>query len=216
MKNNVILFFIFTTFYSALLSANAIQSDDAWSIIKPQECRFSGEFTQQKKLQGLEQAIISSGVFFYDCELGIIWKTLSPNTESLVLNKTSDSYRVKRLKIEKIQSAQDTFVSQLIMALVSADEDYLSKTFKPSSVDQTTTVLTPTNRRLKRAIKSITLTDSGVDQITFDMLDQNNQTTSIISTALKSYSNNLTQADCKEIEEITEIECGLLKDKTAQ
>ena len=178
------LFFILLITHATISLA---ETDGAWEIVKPLECRFSGEFTQKKLLQGLDQALVSTGVFFYDCERGIIWKTVVPNTESLVLNKTGDSFLVKRLKIEGIQSAQNKFVSQLILALVSADESYLSKTFDSSRTSANTVVLSPKNRRLKRAIKTITLTESSVGQITFDMLDQNQQTTSIISSVTERY-----------------------------
>lgn len=193
------------------------QTDSAWSLVAPQECRFSGEFSQQKLLQGLDQALVSKGVFFYDCDLGIIWKTISPNTESLVLNKTGDSYIVKRLKIETIQSQQNKFISQLIMALVSADEAYLSSTFESSRVDHNKVILTPTNRRLKRAIQSITLSETTVGEISFDMLDQNQQTTSIVSTILVKYpadSEQEAQAHCVEVTQLTDIECGLLNAET--
>ncbi len=213
--NKVGLLFILLVMSS--VTNSAAQTDDAWLLIKPQECRFSGEFTQKKLLQGLDHALVSSGVFFYDCGLGIIWKTLTPIVESLVLNKTGDSHIVKRLKIEVIQSQQNKFISQLIMALVSADEAYLSSTFDSSRVNSNTVVLTPTNRRLKRAIKSITLSENTVSEITFDMLDQNLQTTSIISTVLINYPENSsleTKKHCIKVSELTDTECNLLKAET--
>ena len=210
MMVKIALFFILMTSHVALCAA---ETNDDWTLLKPQNCRFSGEFTQQKLLQGLDQALVSTGVFFYDCDSGIIWKTLIPTIESLVLNKTGDSYLVKRLKIETIQSARNKFISQLIMALVSADEDYLSTAFEQSKNSSNTVILTPKNRRLKRAIKTITLTQSIEGQITFDMLDQNQQTTSITSTVLNSYNENTGQdsaVDCATIATFTNAECDLL------
>lgn len=194
--------------------ANSVAQDDtAWSLVKPLECRFSGEFTQEKLLQGLDHSLVSNGIFFYDCKVGIIWKTITPNTESYVLNKSGDSFIVKRLKIEAIQSQQHKLVSQLIMALVSADEAFLSSTFEQTRTDTNSVVLTPKDRRLKRAIQSITLTENSVGNITFEMLDQNQQTTAIASNVLANYPpNSITdiKIQCSEIAELNDTECGLL------
>lgn len=200
-----------------LSSVLAQDHDEAWSLLAPSECRFSGEFSQQQSLQGLETPLQSDGVFFYDCGHGIIWKTSSPIIESMVLNQLGNSYLVKRLKIETIQSEQNKLLSELIMALVGADKDYLSKLFDVSSDKPNQLLLTPSNRRLKRAIDSISIvmqpaSNEKSEQITFAMVDRNQQTTSIVSTKLLSYGKDTdTLANCIAQPELSELECGLLK-----
>lgn len=215
----IIGFFALVQFNTGL-AQDQDHDDDAWSLLAPSECRFSGEFSQQQFLQGLETPLQSSGVFFYDCEHGIIWKTSTPIVESLVLNQLGDSYLVKRLKIEAIQSEQNKLLSQLIMALVGADKDYLSSLFDVSSDKPNQLRLTPSNRRLKRAIESISIamqpaTDENPEQITFEMVDRNQQTTSIVSTKLLSYAKDTDAlANCVARPELSELECGLLKPTT--
>ncbi|MBX2847749.1 MAG: hypothetical protein KTR16_05480 [Acidiferrobacterales bacterium] len=104
-------------------------------------------------------------------------------------------------------------MSRIIMALVSADEGYLSKTFDHTRVDQNTVKLTPSNRHLQRAIESISLTENSIDNITFEMLDKNQQITTINSIVAATYAED-SAADsreiCTDIDELSELECGLL------
>ena len=171
----------------ALDSSPQIPSDNTSVLsVKPETCSFSGSFSQQKEINGIDQALESNGVFFYDCQIGIIWQTLSPIQEALVLQKVGKSYIVTDDDKKIMKSPQSKVISKLIMALVGGNDDYLADQFSISKT-LNSIFLTPKNKRLKRAINEIIITyDSShglsqTDQLTVTMTDRNNQETRIDS-----------------------------------
>jgi len=167
-------------------------------VIDHEACSFSGSFSQEKTIIGLDQSLESSGIFFYDCDIGIIWQTISPIKETLVLNKVGKSYIIAEDKIKPMQSAQSKVISQLIMALVSNDNGYLTDQFQISRSPNSIFLL-PKNKRLKRAITEIIITNNPSDtfnqnaQLTVTMIDRNDQETRITSHKKTYFDSNSNQ-----------------------
>lgn len=198
------------------LAYDKTDEPSAWSLFKPTDCSFSGEFTQQRTLQGLPQPLQSNGVFFYDCELGIIWKTVLPISEALISQKSGRSYLTTGDKLTVLKSTQNKLLSNLIMAMVSGDEDALSSQFEIRAHSKTSLTLVPVRRRLKRAIESVQLSTVEAQEKTFiriEMLDKNKQSTLILANQLQSYSATDPQAtleNCVALPELEKAHCELL------
>jgi len=180
------------------------------------DCRFSGSFEQQKKLLGLDQHLISNGVFFHDCNVGVIWKTLAPIEESLVLQKAGKAFAIRDGVSEELKSVQSRQINELIVALIAGDKESLTSLFEIETADENMVTLLPKNRRLKRAVESIkvsTMIGNGYITMLMKMLDRNGQETQINSSILQVYEENplSLQADCLQTGDTDIIDCGLLQ-----
>ena len=60
----------------------------------PTSCSFSGQFSQQKNIEGLPVPLISNGDFFFSCDLGLIWSTDTPFIEAILYANAANSYRI--------------------------------------------------------------------------------------------------------------------------
>ena len=206
-------------------SPGSAQTADNELLLPPSSCVFSGDFKQSKHLKGLPTPIESNGQFFYHCDLGVIWKTISPIEEALVLTNIGDSFTIENKQSKPLKSQQNKLLSELITGLMGANQQYINENFelsKQSTIAAKAFTLIPKKRRLKRGIKQIDLrfsTDSpsnSSEEVRISMLDRNKQWTHIISTKYNDYTNNLLDNSLNLIEQcstsaaFTKQECQLL------
>lgn len=213
---STILLFIISTVWSYSAAQDDSVVDSSFLLPQPADCRFSGKFVQQKQLLGLEQTLLSEGLFFHDCEIGIIWKTLGPIKETLIMQKTGTAFTVRDGVSNQLNSTHSRQINKLILALIAGDNETLMSLFEIDNSNNERVVLLPTNNRIRRAIESISVSSSNnldLPSMLVKMIDRNSQVTQIESTIIQVFGNNphLLQANCLQTENIEIIDCGLLQ-----
>ena len=201
------------------------QTADDELLLPPSSCVFSGDFKQSKHLKGLPAPIESSGQFFYHCDLGVIWKTISPIEETLVLTNIGESFIIENNQSKPLKSQQSKLLSELINGLMGANQQYINENFQIRKQSITTAeafTLIPKKRRLKRGLKQIDLSfaaeslSSNSEEVLISILDRNKQWTHIKSTKYTDYSSNLLDNSLNLIEQcstsaaFSKYECQLL------
>ena len=198
------------------------QTADDELLLPPSSCVFSGDFKQSKHLKGLPTPIESNGQFFYHCDLGVIWKTISPIQESLVLTKIGESFILEDNQSTPLKTEHSKLLSELINGLIGANKQYIDNHFlvsKDTSSSSGAFTLIPLKRRLKRGLKQIKLSyssENDSEEVVISMLDRNKQWTHIRSTKYDDFSSNLIDNSLKLVEQcsasaaFSEQECQLL------
>jgi len=189
--------FAFSVLLLATSTARSANNVDQTKIDFPaSECVFAGKFTQTKKLQGLATPLQSSGAFYYHCQHGVIWSTTSPLNETLVLKRDGTGVMLVDSRSTKLKSRQSRFLGNLINDLMGANISSLEKSFVIERFSTTTQkyMLTPKNRSLKRAIKSINIDllsdeELSVGRVIISIIDRNAQQTEIHSIRDKVFSS---------------------------
>lgn len=121
----------------------------------PSGCHHAGQYRQEKTLAGLEQALITEGSFVYSCELGLIWHTATPVTETIIYKITAEHFLLSE---DNILNPLDGRVHQalgtLLNHLVGGDTVYLQRHFQITVADNALR-LNPKQKRLKKFIQYI-------------------------------------------------------------
>ncbi|TGD72665.1 hypothetical protein E4634_14180 [Mangrovimicrobium sediminis] len=139
------------------------------AVLDNPDCRFGGAFEQEKSIPGLDQALVSSGYYLFDCDAGIVWATRDPLPETLVMTLDGRQYAVApdgaaTQRPGKLQSA----IGDLMLAMISGDEERLREDFELSANDDESLHMAPRSRRLRRALDHVLLrrlaTDDGMDE----------------------------------------------------
>ena len=194
-------------------------NESEWLLSKPSTCRFSGRFTQLKHITGLNTELYSQGVFFHDCNQGVIWKTYDPIVETLVIQNSGKSFLKKNEITEVLKSQQSKKINQIIIALISGDQTNLEKLFNVTQSELNKAVLEPKNRRLKKVIAKIVLSSStnstqtgDLAKLEMEMKEVNGQITLITSSITKNYLDSVisTQTICIETQRLEGADCELL------
>lgn len=183
---------------------------------KPTSCVFSGGFDQAKSLPGLDKPVVSQGVFFHHCKLGIIWRTTAPVENSMIVDAQQTAYEISKGKLRKVSGRAGKMIAQIISNLMSGNEEFILNDFSVTTVatigEPTLVELTPLNKRLKRAIESIQLYPSSASEAGMKIVlrDSNEQVTTIIAEEDKTYSETLTKTECIALAGYSAQECDLL------
>lgn len=111
-------------------SLPALATDRLAQKLSSSDCSFAGGFAQSKQLAGLNQPLMSEGAFYYHCQHGVIWKTVSPSESSLVFSKTGAAYRVEDGEVHKLGTRQGRVLGQLLNDLIGGDVAALEKQFE--------------------------------------------------------------------------------------
>ena len=201
-----------------LFTINDTFSSDqnALTAMDNKDCIFSGSFQQTRQITGLNDALDSSGQFFYHCNYGVIWKTTEPLTETLVLSKTDKNYQLQGDEIKRIRSRYSKILSKLIINMMGSDKTQTSKDFEINQTEQSV-ILTPNRKRIQRAIKSIEISDLSTQETERRqvlMTDPNDRIIKIISTKQTVFAEQTAISElakqCSDIAVITTKECELL------
>ena len=156
------------------LWANIVVSYASEEVViqPPSSCSFYGDFKQSKYLKGLDKPLESNGVFFFNCNLGVIWKNQVPVEETLVLSKVGKSSKIEQGQVIPLDSRQGKLLGQLINGLMGADSDFINDNFdvqnptlqvpadatnEGNAMLRQSYILSPKSRSLSRAIKKIEL-----------------------------------------------------------
>lgn len=138
--------------------SNAKTDSSSAALALPQTaCAFTGSFTQTKILSGASQPLESTGQYFYHCQYGVIWVSQSPTQETLLLLNDGHSFVLQGEGLVRVSSRAGKFISRLVVGLMGGEASVLEQQFEIVESNQTSLLLVPKKRRLKRAIKSIQL-----------------------------------------------------------
>lgn len=113
-----------------------------------------GVFEQTKQLLFLHKPLLSKGTFTYDQKHGVIWKTLTPVTSTLVLNDT-------QLLAGQSEQALPPAFGRVFKALLGGEISQLNEDFEMTGAEQKAVWqlrLTPKDDFLKKVISAIILT----------------------------------------------------------
>jgi hypothetical protein len=211
-----------------LLTFAVCESIASVSTIKPQdvalpqnECSFAGVFEQSKHISGFDSPLISSGVFYYSCQGGVVWKTELPISETLVFQKHGATYTGQNNSLIELKSKPIKMLGRLLNSLIGGDREALTELFvisqaveEPGSGKKVSHItLIPRKRNMRRAIKVIELvylTTPGVMQkwVKISIQDRRGEWIRILSTATKSHQGIDPSIDqCTAITSLSEKVC---------
>ncbi len=114
----------------------------------------SGQFQQEKQLKFLKKPLISSGDFTYQHKVGLVWKTNSPFTSTLLLSET-------RLISNQIEREIPIGFGRIFASVLGGDIQQLDQDFVINSQLKNHTwdlTLNPKNQALSKAIVMLKLT----------------------------------------------------------
>jgi outer membrane lipoprotein-sorting protein len=112
-----------------------------------------GEFHQQKHLKVLHKPLVSTGIFTYDQNKGVIWKTLTPVVSLLLVNES-------KLLTGQGEQAVPAAFGKVFKAMLGGDLAALTDGFSVAGTDQKTSwqlELTPKDEMLKKVISTMLL-----------------------------------------------------------
>ncbi|MFT5608945.1 MAG: hypothetical protein ACI9LY_003844 [Arenicella sp.] len=191
------------------LNAFALTTD-----VAAKSCSFSGSYQQSKELDGLSRPLLSNGVLYYDCRHGVIWKTIEPIEQALVLLNEGTNYRVDGEKVKKLSGRKGKMLGDIINAFISNDLSKLNKHFEVTNnvADDDSgvglqVVLLPKRKQLKRTFERVTITTKDSRNQLIEMVDKKGLTTTI--SAIKNVSLDL-EAQCELTKYFSAHECELL------
>jgi len=213
---------------STFSSFGVAQEKSVKNLNLPQHgCSFAGNFEQAKHITGLADSLKSSGVFYYSCQHGVIWKTAAPITEAIIFKKNQTAFLLQGDTLKPLKSRPMKVLGRLLNSLIGGDVETLSELFSVSASEITDTenvTLMPRKQNLKRGLKQIELEyplAASVDQkwVAISMLSRRDELTSIRATVVSVLDEveaeleldlNLMLKQCTSIEALGHLACEQL------
>lgn len=134
-----------------LVSATAHSDTLDWPAQPPQQ----GQFEQHKHIKVLAQPFVSQGLYSYNRQSGIVWRTQQPIENTLIIN-AQGVFETQQDGSKTLLTA-NTRMSELLLVLFSGDEQLLQMHF-----DLKKTVnhylLQPIDAKLRKLFAKITIT----------------------------------------------------------
>jgi len=127
------IFLIFTFFIS--LPAFGEVSFEGLGAISQTPDYLEGKFTQEKYLKALETGLVSTGVFVYKKGDYLIWETLDPISNKLVLTPTTIASQQGDKELLATPAGVDAItsvLSEILFSVLTANWGNLSKYFEMS------------------------------------------------------------------------------------
>ena len=173
----------------------SLEAEYEFKEILPKSCDLSGSFRQEKYIDNIPRPLASEGDFLFACASGLIWRTTSPITESVIFLNNGRIYLESNAELKKSNSVVMKTLSRLLLNMLSGDASYFYHHFTLSRgvTDDITVELTPKTKAFKRALKAIGLKtkESGID---LNILDNSGQSTLIEITSFIG-NHDMSSAD---------------------
>ena len=184
---------LLSTSLSTFSSEGGLSQELATFGLQQNDCQFAGTFEQVKQLNGLDQGLTSNGVFYHHCEQGVIWSTLTPMLETLVMRRDGKGFVITDADPKQLKSRQGKFLSSLLNSLMSGDQNAIEKQFELTTLASGAITLKPKKRTLKRAIKVIEVNKSQDNKnVDITIVDRNFQRTHIKSVQTQLFDGEIT------------------------
>lgn len=157
LQQKLMCFSIVLFSHSVLADSQIEDEKKLLADIFPTTCHFSGQFLQQKRIEGLPVPLRSDGDFFFSCDLGLIWSTQSPFKDALLYVNASRNYRInERGEIEPLSGIAHYSMSKIFLRLLRGDTDYFANEFAVSEVPETGVIeLRPESGFMQKGIERI-------------------------------------------------------------
>ena len=177
------------------VQASPRQPDEATLLaeIFPSGCHFSGQFSQQKTIQGVPVPLTSTGDFYHSCDLGLIWHTQTPFTEAILYVNSSNNFKADgNGTLAPLTGTTRYIMSNIFVRLLKGDTSYFTDEFAISADMQSGTVtLRPESEYIRKGLDSI-LVSKATDQekgvsLNIEVLDATGQRTDVLISAVEQY-----------------------------
>jgi|TARA_Y100001968_G_scaffold324701_1_gene364571 hypothetical protein len=175
--------------------ASPSQPDEATLLeeIFPSGCHFSGQFLQQKTIQGVPVPLKSTGDFYHSCDLGLIWHTQTPFNEAILYVNSSNNFKADANgALAPLTGTTRYIMSNIFVRLLKGDTSYFTDEFAISADIQSGTVtLRPESEYIRKGLDSI-IVNKTTDQekgvtLNIEVLDATGQRTDVLISAVEQY-----------------------------
>lgn len=158
-SNNLRAFLVIATwlfFPFSFAEAGEEVEEQLLAGVFPESCNFSGKFLQQKTVEGLPVPLKSHGDFFYSCDLGLVWRTVSPFEEAILYINSSNNYRADEDgQLQPLSGIARYIMSSVFVKLLNGDTDYFLDAFTVSEADGGSVLLHPESDYMKKGLERI-------------------------------------------------------------
>lgn len=206
------------------LAAAATQSSTGTTLPKPQHCEVTGHFVQHRSVSGLPVPLESSGIFYQDCNAGLIWKTTAPVQESMVVTLNHEVLLGTGGDLIPATSRSAELIAELIQGLLAGHNEKLSRNFSIEVVSSTEQakqlfLLTPISGAFKRALQEIEVHFSGQNndlrEVTVVVTDRSANLTRIEVHEAPERVLPAANGGCLKLDRFTTQECQALTTENA-
>jgi len=160
----------------------------------PDQCHFSGQFTQQENVEGVPVPLKSAGDFFYSCDLGLIWHAREPFKETILYVNSANNFRVEEDgSLSPLTGVTRYIMSHVFVKLLNGDADYFVEEFAISQAEKDDAVeLKPESEFMKKGVQSIRFNKQEDEQqgvlLFIDVLDATGQVTHVSIDSVNTYN----------------------------
>ena len=169
---------------SSLASDNVDDERALLAGIFPTSCHFSGQFLQQKNIQGLPVPLQSDGDFFYSCDLGLVWSTKAPFQEAILYVNSAKNYRIdEQGEIKPLTGIARYIMSNVFVKLLKGDVDYFADEFVVTATENQSIELKPESEFMQKGVESIQFSKTQSPELgvalMVDVIDATGQVTQV-------------------------------------
>ena len=148
----------------AMADENGTAEEQLLASVFPSGCNFSGQFNQQKAMQGLPVPLNSNGDFFYSCDLGLVWHTSEPFSEAVLYVNSTNNFRAEDDgALTPLSGVARYVMSNIFVRLLKGDTGYFTDEFAISQEDAGDLVLLPESEMMRKGLQAIRISKTGDD-----------------------------------------------------
>lgn len=178
----------------------------------PQTCQYHGKFEQTRTLEILPNPLQSSGVFLFDCQAGVIWRTDSPVTNAVIYTNQKRHFRVgSNNQVKQLKGVVHTNMSSMLQALMGGDVSHLTKNFTTQLITNQETagvdnlILSPASTSIKRHLQEIQL-QKEQETMTILLVNSETERTRISTSEITTFRRPGIE-ECREVFGIDSLTC---------
>ena len=142
-----------------ILSCSELSYAKELKSVLPSGCGQVGSFTQRSYIVGIEQPLLSSGKFIFDCQHGLVWVQSAPVSEAVAYSLKGKVFIERDNNMDMLRQRHHKEMGRLLNKIFSSDESYLEKRFSvtPFENDDSILLLEPKSARYKKVFSNLTL-----------------------------------------------------------
>ncbi len=166
------------------------------SSMFPSGCHFSGQFSQQKSMQGLPVPLKSAGDFYYSCDLGLVWHTSEPFSEAILYVNSTNNFRAEDDgTLTPLSGVARYIMSNIFVRLLKGDTGYFTDEFAVTKEPDDTLLLIPESEMMRKGLEATRIAKSGTGDgdalqpaVTIKVTDATGQNTQVLIDQIEEYS----------------------------
>lgn len=177
---------------SALAGQSSANEETLLSSMFPSGCHFSGQFSQQKAMEGLPVPLKSAGDFYYSCDLGLVWHTIEPFSEAILYVNGTNNFRAEDDgTLTPLSGVARYIMSNIFIRLLKGDTGYFTDEFAISQEDSGALLLIPESDMMRKGLDAIRIsqenTDNAQPAVTIKVSDATGQNTQVLIDQIQAY-----------------------------